>query len=209
MEIIGGYPIHSVKMENNQEHWNLMKDFVEQDKFWKAEEGWESKTETTRKSEEVWSKAILPMQNDIFEKFFVFFDKFSPLNCQIGIESWGNRYGKGAHQELHDHGSSVFSYTYMLKTFDDECFRFAVSSRINYLNATFPKICEGYYDNKSNIFWRKFGMEGSIIPEQAEGTLIIFPSNLSHFVLPNKRDEYRVTISGNFYIEDEIDPLQR
>ena len=45
------------------------------------------------------------------------------------------------------------------------------------------------------------GMNGKAIPKQKQGTLLIFPSNLAHFVLPNKQDQYRVTISGNFWIK--------
>ena len=37
-------------------------------------------------------------------------------------------------------------------------------------------------------------------PSLKKGTLIIFPSYISHYVLPNKTDKRRATIAANFVI---------
>jgi len=39
-----------------------------------------------------------------------------------------------------------------------------------------------------------------ITPPLKKGTLIIFPSYISHYVLPNKTDKRRATIAANFVV---------
>ena len=202
MDSIGGYPIHSVVLENRDKHWELMKDFVFDDTHWRPEEKWESKTKTSRDNQTVREHGILPIEKDIADEFVKFFQNFCSDKFNIHVESWANRYAKGDWQEVHDHvgrDASQFSYSYMLKTYDDECFGFCLEAQTSFLFPLFSEITG--LTKPPELFVQRFGSDGKAIPKQKQGTLLIFPSNLAHFVLPNKQDQYRVTISGNFWIK--------
>lgn len=202
MDSIGGYPIHSVVLENRDKHWELMKDFVFDDTHWHKEANWVSETQTSRGNKFMREHGILPIEKEITEEFVKFFQNFCSGDFNIHVESWANRYAKGDWQEVHDHvgrSGSQFSYSYMLKTYEDECFGFVTEPQVNFLSSLFSEVMDA--EAPPRLFVRKFGMNGKVIPEQKQGTLLIFPSNLAHFVLPNKQDQYRVTISGNFWIK--------
>ena len=92
---------------------------------------------------------------------------------------WYNIYEVGDYQEVHNHigdKSDRYSFIYILHDESDTgvCFR---SSNPNELN----------YSNISSIHSKKVGVE--------EGTLVLFPSFVDHYVLPATGS--RVTISGN------------
>ena len=63
-------------------------------------------------------------------------------------------------------------------------------------NTNFPIVQSSGLNRIFNAFnYEKF------IPELTNGTLVIFPSWIKHYVLPNNSSRPRVTISANFSIE--------
>ena len=100
-----------------------------------------------------------------------------PSRSSLSI--WYNIYEPGDYQEVHNHISNVdyrYSFIYILHDESETgvCFK---SSNPNELN----------YSHASSIHAKNIGIE--------EGTLIIFPCFVEHYVLPATGS--RVTISGN------------
>ena len=70
-----------------------------------------------------------------------FFQNFCSDKFNIHVESWANRYAKVI-VEVHDHvgrDASQFSYSYMLKTYDDECSGFCLEAQTSFLFPCFQK----------------------------------------------------------------------
>lgn len=138
----------------------------------------------------------------------IWFDKIKPYmeeyldylepQCQFTVysdEYWVNVYKKNNFQESHDHvfpGRSL-SVIYLLEIpkGDDiggelvlECPNFGII-KASGLNRIFNK-------------WQY----QHLMPKLESGTLIIFPSWINHYVLPNKTDERRTTIAANFCVKE-------
>ena len=97
------------------------------------------------------------------------------------LQIWFNIYEVGDYQEIHNHVGDMdsrYSFIYVLHNESDTgvCFR---SSNPNELT----------YSEVNTIHSKHVGVE--------EGTLIIFPSFVDHYVLPATGN--RVTISGNIH----------
>ena len=63
-------------------------------------------------------------------------------------------------------------------------------------NTSFPIVQSSGLNRIFNAFnYEKF------IPDVTTGTLVVFPSWIKHYVLPNKSTSTRITISANFIVE--------
>jgi hypothetical protein len=190
---LGSVPIYAGKVENYKEHLDLLKPFIDDDSYWRQTSEWMSLTQSTmgheKNTELPWDK-ILP---DLDKHFQWYLDIFKP-RAQFGIQTrpWLNRYEKGGWQEQHNHlGSHAhFSMAYMIDTQDQQ----------NFIFSDQPGNWHDYM-GIGHLFenWP----ERSFVPDQESGTILIFPSALDHFVMPNKSDEYRITASANFYLFQE------
>jgi hypothetical protein len=93
---------------------------------------------------------------------------------------WYNYYQPGENQEIHEHLPNVFSGVYLLEL-SGEC------------NNTV------WYNGGSNVFLcdstMTFGQKRSVDNDITEGTIIIFPSGLPHYV-PNTKSK-KITLSFN------------
>jgi|TARA_R110000851_G_scaffold90126_2_gene196623 hypothetical protein len=109
-------------------------------------------------------------------------------------EFWVNLYNKGDFQEAHEHafpGRSI-SAIYVMESDEDiqggdlvfECPNFNVV-KFSGLNRLFNK-------------WQY----QHVMPKLTPGTLILFPSWVTHYVLPLQSDKRRITIAANFSIEE-------
>lgn len=97
-------------------------------------------------------------------------------------EVWFNYYPKGGYQEVHTHedtSGTTFSGVYLLDVNETNTTSFVVMDQIFYLNSSI---------NTKNIDSIK------------EGTVIIFPSNLAHYVNPTTENRYTISfnIKSNF-----------
>jgi len=115
----------------------------------------------------------------------------------VKIDSWYNVHNKYDHQQLHNHITTnvpAFSSVLILKQPSLSAGQFVFrtpnfSNHLKYLELD-P------LDQYPNIFK----------PPMEEGTLIIFPSCLEHYVFYNQTDESRVVFSSNIVVKRE-DPL--
>lgn len=125
-----------------------------------------------------------------------FFASLNPL-CEYKISSdevWLNLYERDGFQEIHDHAfpNRAFSCAYILELPKEK----NSGGELVFENTNFPIIQSTGINRIFNAFnYEKF------IPTLEEGMLIIFPSWVKHYVLPNRSDQRRVTISANFRLE--------
>lgn len=125
-----------------------------------------------------------------------YFDTLQPM-CEYQVrsnEAWLNVYEQGGYQEIHDHAfpNRSFSCAYMLDIPTEK----DAGGELVFENTNFPIVQSSGLNRIFNAFnYEKF------IPDVANGTLIIFPSWIKHYVLPNKSTSKRITISANFNVE--------
>jgi hypothetical protein len=199
----GTIPIYSGQVKNHEKHYELLEPYVTDDSFWHETQEWMSLTQSTMGQE---NNINLPWDiilGDIEEHVNEYLQIFHPTNrYAIQTRPWMNRYEKGGWQEQHNHTgpASHFSMAYIIKGRDQS-------------NFVFSDTVGNWYDSSwelpavfSNWPHRNF------TPEQPDGTVLIFPSALDHFVMPNQSDEYRITASANYFIvpaEEENNEMAR
>jgi hypothetical protein len=124
-----------------------------------------------------------------------YFDKLDPMipytvNCD---EIWMNIYEEGGYQEIHDHSfpNRSFALAYILEMPNEE----NVGGQLIFENTNFPIV----QSTGINRIFSAFNYE-KFIPELEEGTLVVFPSWIKHYVLPNQSKQRRASISANIII---------
>jgi len=115
-------------------------------------------------------------------------------SCQYKIssnEAWVNIYSQHGFQEIHDHAfpNRAFACAYVLEFPED-------SGPLVFENTNFPIV----QSTGINRIFDAFNYE-KFIPKLSPGTLVIFPSWIKHYVLPNRSTDRRTTISANFAVE--------
>jgi uncharacterized protein (TIGR02466 family) len=112
-------------------------------------------------------------------------------------QSWANKNLEGSSHHPHCHANSIISGVYYLTNSDEGTKFYIPSIWGTYNSKTSIKNAFEYFlpDNSSTVYHA----------ERAEmGTLIIFPSNLDHFVDPNASNIPRYTISFNSFLCGDI-----
>lgn len=114
------------------------------------------------------------------------------ISLNWAFDSWINKYRKGDYQEQHNHLNSTtqLSLAYMVST--------PTQNNRNGIRFVEPK----------NDFWTFCGLTDHVggmprrvyNPPQEEGTLIIFPSYLDHYVIRHDSDVPRITVSSNLHV---------
>jgi len=187
----GTTPIYSGQVKNYKEHYELLEQFISDDNFWHNTEEWMSLTQSTMGRENNMDLPWNSILGDLDEHVNEYLQIFHPTK-PYGIQTrpWLNRYEKGGWQEQHNHTgpASHFSMAYILKGCDQS-------------NFVFSDTVGNWYDSSWELpeFFANFPHR-NFTPEQPDGTILIFPSALDHFVMPNKSDEYRITASANYFI---------
>lgn len=185
---IAGAPIYIETLDSVTKHQELLKPYVEDEKFWRSADEWISRTNTTHNHPQnnllPWND-IIPEINEHFVKYIQIFEPTG--NFEIETYPWLNKYFTGDWQENHNHIASnvYFSMAYIIEGNNENNFVF--SEEANTWHSCLDS--EGIF-NKWPI--RQF------VPDQPNGTLMIFPSTIDHFVLPNKSQNCRITASANF-----------
>ena len=190
---IGTIPIYSGQVEQHEKHLSLLESYIQDETYWRKTSEWMSETTSTmgndKNIELPWDEILKDLEPHVNE-YFNLFHPVKPFSYQT--RPWLNKYETGGWQEQHNHtgAASHFSMAYMLETQGQSNFVFADSPYNWYDNmAELPRIF-------SNWPHRTF------TPEQQNGTILIFPCALDHFVMPNKSENYRITASANFYIKE-------
>lgn len=108
-------------------------------------------------------------------------------------EHWLNVYNKTDYQEPHDHAfpGRGLSLIYLLEYPNEE----DAGGQIVFECPNFQMVRGSGLDRIFNAYNYQH-----ITPQMERGTLILFPSWISHYVLPNKSDKLRASIAANFVI---------
>jgi len=190
---IFGYPLYVARMEGHEKYKEQFMPFLEDERYFHSLPEWASSSDTTMGHP---LNNDLPWQditNEAIKHMFSFLEDTFELNqkCMCYADPWLNKYRKGDFQEQHSHANLNvhFSSAYMLlKPSDQNNFVFVDKIQDYYSQIGLGRFCDNIPD--------KFYM-----PEQDEGILLIFPSHLDHFVIPNRSDNQRATISMNFRLD--------
>ena len=181
-------------MEGHEQYKKQFMPFLHDDQYFIKHKEWASGNDTTMahplNKELPWTD----ITQEAIRHVFNYLDQFqlaTRVNCYA--DPWLNRYYKNDYQETHTHCAinTMFSCAYMLLKPNDD---------INF-----------YFVDKTQDYWTQIGLgrfcnlipEKSYAPEQSEGTLVIFPSHLEHFVKGNSSEDMRATISMNFYLTED------
>ena len=139
----------------------------------------------------VWFDAIQPQMNKYLENL----DPQVPYSVHCD-EMWFNEYSKGDYQEPHDHAfpgrgvSAIYVLDYPQDVKDP-------GGQLVFECPNFPMVRSSGLDRIFNAWNYQH-----ITPRLEVGTLIFFPSWISHYVLPSKTDKRRATIAANFVVRD-------
>ena len=108
-------------------------------------------------------------------------------------EHWLNVYNKSDYQEPHDHAfpGRGISLIYLLEYPDDN----DAGGQLIFECPNFQMIRGSGLDRIFNAYNYQH-----ITPQMERGTLILFPSWISHYVLPSKSENLRASIAANFII---------
>jgi ectoine hydroxylase-related dioxygenase (phytanoyl-CoA dioxygenase family) len=137
-----------------------------------------------------WNKVIseAPYIQTYLDSFFFQF----PYNVEV--DTWYNVYKKNDHQQLHDHLTTnvpAFSCVVVLKQPNQQ------AGQLNFRAPSLSNHLKYLELDPQNQFPNVFK------PTMEDGSVIIFPSCLEHFVSYNQTDEQRVIFSSNVTITRE------
>jgi uncharacterized protein (TIGR02466 family) len=129
----------------------------------------------------------------IVEKlFYDVFDHSGELSFTMGC--WININPPGAYNVSHTHPGCDYAGVFYINLPDDDSPIVFDGPESHYHHSTYSM----YSDN----FKSYYGIYPEIEVHPTEGTVIIFPSSLRHFVDDNKSDEDRISIAFNVNIEN-------
>lgn len=189
LDIIFPTPVWRTKLPNHDMHQEELLPYLYDDSILVDKQSWNCNVKTSLDSGNnnkiPWSNLI----NEIVLQVKEYTSIWQPYDdYDIDVQKWMCRYDKGSYQEQHNHAnkSTDLSCVYLLKTQNTDSKVVFVDPRQDFYKQS------GFFDHFANTPTRHF------TPEQPEGTLIIFPSNLDHYVTVNSSDIVRGTVSMNF-----------
>lgn len=109
-------------------------------------------------------------------------------------EVWMNCYDEHGFQEIHDHAfpERSFACSYILELDDSK------EAGLIFENTNFPIV----QSSGINRIFDAFNHE-KFIPHLKQGSIVIFPSWIKHYVLPNESKIRRTSISANFSVKGD------
>jgi uncharacterized protein (TIGR02466 family) len=143
------------------------------------------------------------LKNNIMEKVndFVYNILKISKKQKFNLEnSWINKHMINDWAQEHSHSNSILSGVYYIKTNENSgniCFH----KDKNYINLFYPSINFSYEEeNHINCSSLQF--------QPKEGTLLIFPSHLSHSVLTNINTNIRYSLAFNLFVKGKFGELE-
>ena len=113
-------------------------------------------------------------------------------------DTWINFQRKGEYQPVHNHTGDLVYVIWIKVPYDIENERNLPHAKNSNLNvaASFQFVLTNYFNKIDNLLLS--------VDKTYEGTMVIFDAKLYHCVYPFfTSDEYRISISGNVFIENE------
>jgi uncharacterized protein (TIGR02466 family) len=121
------------------------------------------------------------------------FQSLSYYKCNFNLSNmWININKKGDYNIAHNHPNSILSGVFWVKS-PDNCGKLVFDSPNNFTEGSLlNSIDENVRQERNYSFTFNFTPN--------EGTLILFPSHLQHFVESNESNEDRISIAFNLYV---------
>ena len=139
-------------------------------------------------------KILKQLQSDIFNKYVNDYVQYQypkilkDKELKLLYKCWFVKYNKNSFQDLHTHGSKLFTMVYFVKV-----------PKILKLIGKKPNTFEGTLVI-SNTKQDPFGLKTiKVTPE--EGKIVIFPADYPHYVMPMFTEEDRVVIVEDIYLK--------
>jgi len=198
---VWGSYFYSTVVENHKEIANHWAPYLKDDSYFSASDWTLAETKSTirnKKNKElpwdIFFSSIEPHLNSYLEN----------LDPQVSYnvlcdEHWLNVYNKGDYQEAHDHAfpGRCVSAIYLLEYPDDEK---DPGGALVFECPSFQTVRSSGMDRIFNAYNYQH-----ITPRLSSGVLILFPSWISHYVLPSKSSKLRASIAANFVIQEQAD----
>ena len=191
---LNSIPIYIGHVKNYRMHVDILDQYINDDSYFGSVNGWVSDVKTTfrqDKNRDLPWQIILEDLNGYIQEYLEVLSPVSEYHYKTHM--WMNRYSKGEYMEPHDHisKSDQISFAYILNSQGQNNFVF--ENRVDWINS---------FDNNdlTGTVFTNIPLN-NYIPEQKDGTLLIFPSSTIHYVTPNTSDGLRITISGNISIK--------
>jgi uncharacterized protein (TIGR02466 family) len=130
-----------------------------------------------------------------FEEYILshILQSLSYYKCNFNLSNmWININKKGDYNDAHDHPNSILSGVFWAKI-PENCGRLVFNSPNGFAENTLLNSIDENIKQEHNY-------SSTFVFTPNEGTLILFPSHLQHFVEPNKSDEDRISIAFNLFV---------
>ena len=160
-----------------------------------------------------WQSNDLSLEEDVLKdllieikKNLVPFERALRLRKEFKLKVkllWANVNGMGGINLPHIHNQSVLSGVYYVtRPKNSGNLRLMNPNLFNHISLAFMGRMETFSEGPTPFTGDQIEVTGT------EGTLIIFPSHLCHFVLPNLSKEERISISFNINLVKEVEEGQ-
>ena len=200
---IYGFPVYMDKLSNSEKFLRYVQDL----KLAKSD-GWNAKCLVSSKqgSTEIKENDINFIHDEIFDELCLHGERYlqelgidikmSPSECKNPKckdcrDIWVNKYEKGHSQDLHWHVNEekdiLFSFACFLKFDPDKDASFVFVNPIPHHGVKCDKLREHPSFSRA------------MKPNIEEGTILIFPPWMLHYVETQKSDDPRISMAGNFY----------
>ena len=200
---IYGFPVYMDKLSDPEKFLRYIQDI----KLGKSD-GWNAKCLVSSHdgSSEIGENDIKFIHDEIFDELCLHGDRYlqeleidlkmcpntcKDPKCSECRDIWVNKYEKGHSQGLHWHvfeGRDIlFSFVCFLKFDPDKDASFVFVNPIPRFGVKCEKLRENPY------------FSAAMKPNIEEGSIMIFPPWMLHYVETHKSEEPRITIAGNFY----------
>lgn len=185
------YYLGTVSDDKQKEIRDLFDEFLSNDENFTAPEHWHCNVSTTIYNDSNLDAPWSELLDCLREQINQFLEETQPTKDieLIPQEAWANKYKQRDFQEYHDHSvpNCNLSMVYFYKEPSEVLFRFYDNEDARYKHSGLKEVLS-------------IPSSTSITPKAKQGDVIIFPSHYPHYVVPNREDAERITLSANFLV---------
>lgn len=151
--------------------------------------GWHSRRDFFKRQEPALKELAEKINFAVLAGITRYWPEFDPKLDKFGVEGWVNVNSFGAFNSPHAHGGSHLSGSYYVRVPERSE---AWSGAIEFLTPLGGFAPQGDFGKKM--------CEVNLTLSPQAGQLVLFPSYLRHWVLPNREDEDRVSVAFNVLV---------
>ncbi|MCB2064753.1 MAG: hypothetical protein KDE25_15185 [Novosphingobium sp.] len=178
----------------------LNRDLVAEIRQWQQEDGgmtrsnvsgWHSSGNIFKRTDPAIEKACKHFIEACKPTLERYFTKEQLNNARLDLEGWANINPPHGYNQMHTHDTFDLSGVYFVKIPQTSS---EASGALQFLNPSYR------YGPYSKLFHAMNPPKFTFRPK--EGTLLVFPATMPHWVLPNDEDEDRITLAFNLRMKE-------